>query len=152
MGTAYSIKMPKPPREIEPKKLRADIEALLGDVNSKMSTYINDSELSLFNRTDSNHWFNISNDFYTVVREALVVSKKTEGAFDITIGPLVNLWGFGPGINLMDRIPTQTQIQEYLAHTGSDMIQLRESPPAIRKSDSKFISIYPVWRKDMVWI
>ena len=137
MGTVYSIKIPKLPRDIEPKKLKLNIEALLDDVNSKMSTYRNDSELSLFNGSDPNHWFNVSEDFYTVVREALIVSEKTEGAFDITIGPLVNLWGFGPDITLTERVPTETQIQEHLAHTGYDMIQLRKTPPAISKSDSK---------------
>ncbi len=137
MGTVYSIKMPKPPRDIEPNKLKSNIEDLLGNVNSKMSTYLNDSELSRFNRSDSNNWFNVSNDLYTVVREALIVSEKTEGAFDVTIGPLVNLWGFGPTIKLTNRIPTDKQIQEHLTHTGYDMIQLRKSPLAIRKTDTK---------------
>lgn len=137
MGTVYSIKIPRLPSHIEPNKLRLNIETRLDDINSKMSTYRDDSELSRFNRSNSKNWFHVSDEFFTVVREALLVSQHTGGAFDITVGPLVNLWGFGPRISENKGVPSEKEIRKNLSHTGHDMVELRESPPAIRKKDLK---------------
>lgn len=136
MGTVYSIKIPNPPQAIRSKNLQSQIDTILEDINSKMSTYLNDSELSKFNRSIPGQWQDISRDLYNVIKEALTINQQTGGAFDVTVGALVNLWGFGPGSLLEGRVPSDEEIQHKLTLTGYRMIELRESPPAIRKQES----------------
>ena len=99
-----------------------------------MSTYIETSELSLFNKFRGKEWFPISKDFAYVINEAIKISKLTNGAYDITVGPLVNLWGFGPEKNTM-KVPADTQIKRRKKEVGFKYLQLRKNPPAIRKSN-----------------
>jgi thiamine biosynthesis lipoprotein len=96
MGTTYHITVvvdngPLP----DEKALKRGIDSVLIEVNRQMSTYIEDSEISRFNRWLSTEPFHVSPEFAQVVRRALYWSKKSKGAFDITISPLVNRWGFG---------------------------------------------------------
>jgi len=65
-------------------------------VDARMSTYREDSELSRFNRFTGSEPFPMSEETLEVFRRAMAISEETEGAFDITVGPLVNAWGFGP--------------------------------------------------------
>ncbi len=98
MGTTYSVRIADPPaRYVEsPEDLARIIERELDHVNDHMSTYKEDSELSRFNATDNSEPFALSEDIAQVFALALQVSEETGGVFDITIGPLVNAWGFGP--------------------------------------------------------
>ena len=93
MGTQYAITFKEHPG-CEVKKI--EIDSLLRTINDKMSTYQPDSELSLINRQQSPGEFTISSELSFVLLAAESVWHQTDGAFDITIGPLVNLWGFGP--------------------------------------------------------
>ncbi|MGE4490479.1 MAG: FAD:protein FMN transferase [Kiritimatiellales bacterium] len=77
--------------------LRAQIDTALADVNRRMSTWQNDTEISQFNRFQSLEKFPISPDFAEVVQSALAYAERTDGAFDPTVKPLVDHWGFGPG-------------------------------------------------------
>ena len=61
-----------------------------------MSTYRGNSELSQFNHSSSTDWTPVSRELCEAVDEAIDFGDLTDGAFDITVGPLVNLWGFGP--------------------------------------------------------
>ena len=61
-----------------------------------MSTYISDSEISRFNSHRSLEPVDVSDGFEEVLSLALAISSRSQGAFDVTVGPLVNLWGFGP--------------------------------------------------------
>jgi thiamine biosynthesis lipoprotein len=61
-----------------------------------MSTYVESSELSRFNRAAASEPFSLSSDTFDVFQLSQQISEQTGGAFDITVGPLVNAWGFGP--------------------------------------------------------
>ena len=65
-------------------------------MNGAMSTYDPESELSRFNAAPSGEWYAVSQPLFEVVNAAQTVSAQSGGAFDVTVGPLVNLWGFGP--------------------------------------------------------
>ena len=97
MGTHYRVKYfpssSNPPQD----KLLQSIDDTLKEINRQMSTYWQRSEISFFNYSRHLNWQSISEDFYTTLKYSLQLAKKTDGAFDPTIGPLVNLWGFGPG-------------------------------------------------------
>ena len=96
MGTVYNIKIIS--KSLDNNLLtnvQTAIDSSLKQVNQQMSTYILDSEISRFNNHKSTSGFEISNEFSKVIKEALHIHNISSGAFDITVNPLVNLWGFG---------------------------------------------------------
>ncbi len=98
MGTTYSVRVASPPTQYveTPQELAHIIERELDHVNEHMSTYLEDSELSRLNTTINTEPFALSEDTAEVFALALQVSEESGGAFDVTVGPLVNAWGFGP--------------------------------------------------------
>ena len=135
MGTTYSVQIPRMPAGVDRQVLENDITAILETVNAQMSTYRRNSELSLFNAGAAGSWAVVSPDTLTVVNEALRVSRLTDGAFDPTIGPLVDLWGFGPGGGGQE-IPSRGRIEEILPATGYRHVTTTDSPPALGKVQS----------------
>lgn len=132
MGTTYSVKLAATTldeREIE--LLEERLETILLQVNRQMSTYLPDSEISRFNRYQAAGWFDISDDFARVLSEAIEMSRRTGGAFDVTVGPLVNLWGFGP--QERDEVPDPSAIREALESVGFEKLDVRIDPPQVRK-------------------
>lgn len=117
MGTGYNVKYIVQEGQPTPEQLQTEIDKVLEKVNDEMSTYRPDSELSRFNQHKTNQPFAVSKDTATVVREALRINKLTEGAMDVTVGPIVNLWGFGPE-DRPDVVPTAQQLAERRAITG----------------------------------
>ncbi len=91
MGTSYRIVY----LDEEERDFKSEIDSILVDFNESLSTYIPESEISQFNRQDS-LLFDLPY-FYPVLQESKSIHQLTDGAFDPTVGPLVNLWGFGPG-------------------------------------------------------
>lgn len=142
MGTTYRVKVVDSNRwkandtDKIGKSLSAGIAERLDAVNRRMSMWREDSEISRFNRSRETGWFEISADTARVIAEALETSKKSNGAFDITVGPLVNLWGFGPAKEKRE-IPGEAQIKEAMAKTGYRKLTVRLSPPAVKKEDSE---------------
>jgi thiamine biosynthesis lipoprotein len=132
MGTTYTVKVVGMPAALKKKILHAEIEEKLKTINAEMSTYDRESELSRFNMNRSTDWVETSKDLATVVREAQHVSELTAGAFDVTVAPLVDLWGFGPG-DRQERIPSPREIAATTPRTGYTHVRTRSSPPAIRK-------------------
>ncbi len=132
MGTSYSIKINKQLSDSDRKRLKQDIESILDGINRKMSTYLPDSELSEFNRSQSTSWHVLSGELYEVLEKARSISVITAGAFDITIGPVVNLWGFGPD-ETTGRIPSAEVLQATLNHTGYQYVRLQPASSAARK-------------------
>ena len=134
MGTSYSIQVVDLPSGVDPNALRDRIATELDRVNALMSTYRESSELSGFNRSRSTDWIPVSPQLASVVKEAIWTSEVSGGAFDATVGPLVNLWGFGPG-KRTDTPPADDRIAQARAHVGYHKLSVRQEPPALRKSD-----------------
>lgn len=116
MGTTYTVKVVVPVGQTLDEGLGNDIAAVLENVNSKMSTYRADSEVTLFNRADLLEPFAVSQETATVVSEAVRLGQLSGGALDITIGPLVDLWGFGP--TKREGKPTAEEIAQIKDKTG----------------------------------
>lgn len=92
-------------------------------VVDQMSTWQQDSDLSRFNAAAADTWHTLPDAFFTVLECALHVAEATAGAFDPTIGPLVNLWGFGPhGSRTIP--PTPDEISDLLHQCGWQRLQL----------------------------
>ena len=132
MGTVYTVKVTEPLIGLDVNDLEDNIDKILASVNNRMSTYKQDSELSRLNSNASTSWFDVSPEMVAVVTEAVYISKLTQGAFDVTVGPLVNLWGFGPQ-PLTEKVPPDEAIREALAKTGFQHIKIRATPPALKK-------------------
>ncbi|SER02765.1 thiamine biosynthesis lipoprotein [Nitrosomonas sp. Nm51] len=133
MGTGYTVKYRHASDALSVQAIRMEIEQQLAKINQSMSTYGAGSELSRFNRSGSTEWIPVSTSLYTVLAAALEIGRQSEGAFDITIGPLVNLWGFGPE-KRVPGIPNAGEIAATLERAGHDKLMLDESARAVRKT------------------
>ena len=125
MGTTYNIKIiPEKDSILSTKLIKQNIDSVLISVNYQMSTYLFDSEITQFNNHESTTSFTVSNDFSLVVERALHWSKLTDGAFDITLVPLLYLWGFGPGqaSELGDIFPEEHAVQKRRTHVGYEKL------------------------------
>jgi thiamine biosynthesis lipoprotein len=132
MGTTYSVKIANPPASVDRQAIQSTIDAVLERIDREMSGYRSDSELSRFNASTSTDWFAVSADVVKVVDEALSVAAASQGAIDITVAPLIELWGFGPS-GEPAVLPTAEQIETARARTGYRKLQTRTQPPALRK-------------------
>jgi thiamine biosynthesis lipoprotein len=121
MGTSYTVKVLLREGDEAAARLAVMIENVLADVNDAMSTYIDTSEVMLFNRRGVGE-FQASRDLLDVVDEAQRVARMSGGAFDITVGPLVDAWGFGPR-GAVDP-PSDETIGALLSTTGFEHISV----------------------------
>lgn len=108
------------------------IESRLEVVNASMSTYLPESEISRFNDAPVGDWFSVSPDFYEVLSTAMAISWQSEGAYDVTVGPLVNLWGFGPD-GRIGETPSGESITAVLERVGQDKLRVDGEGPRIKK-------------------
>ena len=134
MGTVYSVRIVVPPGDsgLALEGLGERIADRLDELEDHFSTYRPDSEISRFNAFPGQDWFPVSPVFLDVFRQARSISELSGGAFDPTVGPLVELWGFGAGGDA-GRIPEQEDLEQLLPSAGFAHLQLRESPPAVRR-------------------
>ncbi len=119
MGTTYSIKVVG--ENIDKAKLQQGIDAELMQLNQEMSTYIADSELSKFNQSTSLEPVNVSMGLARVIKEAIRLGQLSNGALDVTVGPLVNLWGFGPEYR-PETVPSTELLNTTKARIGLDKL------------------------------
>ena len=136
MGTTYSVRVVTSEAWGQPEhdRIGARMQAALDDVESKMSHYKPSSELSRFNRTRATVPFPVSRETFDVVRHAYELSELTGGALDVTVGPLVNAWGFGPVEP--DILPPDAALLARLRdHTGYTQLELDPVALTLRKTD-----------------
>ena len=134
MGTTYTVKIASPESKLDRIAVSEEINLRLDRVNTQMSTYIETSVLSLFNQSSTKDWVEIPAELHTVIEEALRINKLSNNAFDITIGPVVNLWGFGPE-KQSTIIPDESAIHEALDNVGSQNIHIDAEAHAIKKDN-----------------
>ena len=135
MGTNYTVKVVEPGLDKSRlEEIRHLIEARLEDVNLKMSHYKDDSELSRFNQLSETTPFHVSPETYEVFRQAIEISTLTHGALDITVGPLVDAWGFGPR-DRPEQIPNDEHIQVLRDQTGYEKLELDPAASSVRKTE-----------------
>ena len=140
-GTRYHVSVVMEDNQARLQQLASGIDQALEGVDAAMSTWREDSELSRFNAlSDQSGWTELSAPLHTVLLEAEAVSVLTQGAFDITIGPVVNLWGFGPNAR-PDTVPDDAVLAQVLRGTGHDKIELRNQPPGIRTSEQQYLDL-----------
>ena len=126
MGTSYSITLSGRVNRSELEELPKLIQTELGEINRQMSTWDPNSEISAINRSDEAGPYDISPSFATVIDKSILLSRATRGAFDPTLNPLLNLWGFGSEIPER-KIPSDAEIAATREKTGWDKIWLDEN-------------------------
>jgi thiamine biosynthesis lipoprotein len=132
MGTTYSIKLAPPPQADARGLLAREVDARLEAINRQMSTYLPDSDLTRFNDARTTDWQAVPEPLVDLVERARRISEHTDGRYDVTVGPLVDLWGFGSA-GSRDTRPGDAEIAAVLDRTGYRRLHARRAPPALRK-------------------
>lgn len=144
MGTSYSVRMvgnaahSKTESTTAARALSLRVHAALVRVDSTMSTWRADSEVALFNRSLDTDWQTLTPATIQVLAHAQATSMESRGAFDPTIGPMIDLWGFGAGAvktngKVSLKKPPARAISESLARVGYESIDIDLNRHAIRK-------------------
>jgi thiamine biosynthesis lipoprotein len=142
MGTTYSVKVVDDRESASGELLALEIGELLKSLDREvMSTYSEDSELTEINKAAINEKLVLSGAMNEVLSLALDVNALTDGAFDVTVGPLVNRWGFGPEQRHESRIPDQAEIDALRAHIGSEYLDLDPSASTLVKKTDVYIDL-----------
>lgn len=137
MGTTFSIKYFPTEQTPDANKLLQLVNAELVEINQLMSTYIPNSELSLLNKQQAGVKFPISEATAYVLKESMRINQISNGAFDVTVGPLVNLWGFGPNGRVTKR-PSEEQLLEVRQWIGADSFTFNDNA-VVKKHDKTYI-------------
>jgi len=132
MGTRYRVTVPAAARVRDEDALGAELRAVLDGVDGRMSTYRPDAELARFNAAASTAWFDVSDETREVVEQAVAVARGSGGAFDPTVGPLVDLWGFGPEART-GRPPAPAAVAARRRAVGVEHLETRGTPSQLRK-------------------
>ena len=133
MGTSYSVQLTELPEGKSKTTIKQKIEKRLQNINALMSTYDKHSQLSQFNQSRETGWHAVDKELAEIVALSLQISEQSHGAFDVTVGPLVNLWGFGPSETEFT-LPDETEINIAMRSIGYKNLQARLDPPALNKN------------------
>ena len=120
MGTTYSVKVIEP---LDLKEMKARMESRLVEVNALMSTYIESSEISRLNQLPVGSSMPLSPENLQMIALATQLNKESDGRFDVTIGPLVKLWGFGPDPSIYE-VPNRIDIDSAREQIGLRHLEL----------------------------
>jgi len=133
MGTTYRISVAGCPLRNCATELDARVTTRLEELNQALSHYREASALSNFNRTAQTDWQPVPEDLAVVAGAARNIAARTGGAFDPTVAPAVDLWGFGP-TEPPQTVPTPAAIEAVRMQVGYAAFEVRPTPPALRKA------------------
>ena len=131
MGTTYTVKTTGA-GAVTAAEIATRIEATLAEIDAEMSTYRDDSALARFNASTSTDWYPVPGELAAVLQAAQELARLSDGAFDVTVAPLVDLWGFGPGGD-PHAVPAPEAVAAARARVGYRKLEVRLEPPALRK-------------------
>jgi len=138
MGTSFSVRVDSEMTREEQARVRSLVEERLDRVSRLMSTYDTTSELSRFNRLASTDPVSVSEELIAVLEVAREVSERSGGALDVTVGPLVEAWGFGPGGGVNGPIrplPTDAQLALLRERVGADLLEIDRAGGTVAKAN-----------------
>lgn len=119
MGTVYHIKY----LDEEERSFKSSVDSLLEVFNQSLNHYLPESEISRFNHGEDTFYFELPY-FYPVLQKSQEVIEATDGAFDPTVAPLVNAWGFGPEGG---ELPDSLAVDSLLELVGFEMLTFNEA-------------------------
>lgn len=139
MGTSWTVQLLCLPAH-DAHELQAGIEAELNQVILQMSTWDPSSYLCEFNRAPAHSWQSLPAEFFKLVDYSLYLSQQTGGAYDITAGKLVDLWGFGPAGKRADK-PTEAEINIALQAGNWKSLELDHLEQRLRQTGTGSIAL-----------
>lgn len=131
MGTTYNITAHGLPKGTTPEALMHAVDAVLHDIDRTMSAHRQDSELCRFNAHASQEPFLVSAGTAEVFRVSRQVAEASGGAFDITVGPLVNAWGFGP--DRISGVPDDATTAALRERVGWRLVEVRDDNTLVKR-------------------
>jgi FAD:protein FMN transferase len=140
MGTSYHVTVSGAESLLERRAVQSAIDRVLFEAERHLSTYDDSSELARLNRDESRSWQDVSPALFIVLQEAHDVSELTGGSFDVTVAPLLSLWGYQTGgvvagSQTSFRVPTPDQLEQARMSVGFARLELRTAPRmSVRKS------------------
>jgi thiamine biosynthesis lipoprotein len=153
MGARYSVKVAGRLSGDQARAARAAIEAELARVDRLMSTWRADSELSRLNAQPAGAPFPLSPETLLVLSEARRVGTLSHGAFDVTVGPLVRAWGFGPTPRVPEP-PAEADVERLRRAVGQNLLSLETGPgratKAVAETECDLSAIAPGYAADRV--
>ena len=143
MGTRYHITvMTNPDVALSEAELKQAVDEQLRLLNQQLSTYLSDSELSRLNAVPVDETQHISANLFDVLMLSLELGWLSNGAFDITVGPLVNLWGFGPGGLERDaNVPDEREIARSKSRVGFQNVEFNIVDNSVIKRRDVYIDL-----------
>jgi FAD:protein FMN transferase len=142
MGTTYHVTVTGAESLRERRAVQSAIDRVLVETERHLSTYHATSEIARLNRDESRAWRDVSPTLFAVLQEARVVSELNGGSFDVTVAPLLALWGYEPGgLDASGRTPfkapTSDQLEQARRSVGYARLELRTVPRrSVRKGAS----------------
>lgn len=152
MGTTWTVKFIGSKKSTSANDLQNGIQQQLDTVDAQMSTWKSDSDLSRFNNAAVGSWQTLPPELFGVLEKSLQLARDTDGAYDPTVGPLVNLWGFGPGPKTRT-IPDAKSLAAARARVGWQQIELEPARLRARQSGNVLVdlsSIAPGFAVDQI--
>jgi len=134
MGTTYSVTVATRPESVRRETIQSAIDGVLDEINRTLSTYDPRSEISRFNANSTTEPVVVSPTLHAVAVIAGEASVATGGAFDITVGPLVQAWGFGAESAAVQVTPSAGDIDRLRAEVGFDRLELGHDGRSLRKT------------------
>ncbi|WP_429547464.1 FAD:protein FMN transferase [Pseudomonas frederiksbergensis] len=123
MGSTYSIKYVRYAGLPAPADVRVQVEKILADVDQQMSTYRSDSDIERFNNLPANRCQTMPAPILELVRVGERLSSQSDGSFDLTVEPLLNLWGFGPQAR-EEKVPSAEALAEVQQRVGHNHLHI----------------------------
>jgi len=123
MGSTYSIQYVRTPGVPGPAEVQRQVEGVLAEVDRQMSTYRSDSDIERFNDLPAHSCQSMPEPVLHLVRTGEQLSQASDGAFDLTVEPLMNLWGFGPQAREI-KVPDATTLEQVRQRVGHQYLHI----------------------------
>jgi thiamine biosynthesis lipoprotein len=123
MGSTYSIKYVRHANLPAPEQVRSEVEKILAEVDKQMSTYRSDSDIERFNDLPANRCQKMPASILKLIRVGEQLSEQSEGSYDLTVEPLLNLWGFGPQAR-EEKVPNAEALAEVQKRVGYQHLRI----------------------------
>jgi thiamine biosynthesis lipoprotein len=136
MGTSYTIKIVDMPQGEDPQSVYEQIYADLELVNFEFSNWEPNSTVVKFNNMSAGEHIELSQHFINVMDQSITLSELSDGRFDVTLGPIIDLWGFGPTKRL--NTPSDEDVQRVAKSVGlSEVLSYDRGQKTLEKRQSE---------------
>ncbi|MCL5049878.1 FAD:protein FMN transferase [Aliidiomarina maris] len=139
-GTFFEVSLGTQHANADLTEVEAGVMDVLNEVDRQMSTYRDDSVLNRINRAELHTEVAVDPELMLVLQRSEAIARMSEGAFDHTVGGLVNLWGFGPEGRVTSR-PSQSELESRLEQVGYHFVHLDTDAQTVTRSSDVFVDL-----------